>query len=422
MTKKEAEDRVKKLRDEINHHRYLYHVLDKQEISDAALDSLKHELALLEEQFPDLITPDSPTQRVAGKALEGFQKVRHQTPMLSLADVFSPDEARKWEERILKLLPSDTAFDYYAEVKMDGLAISLVYQDGLLVRAATRGDGKIGEDVTHNIKTIESVPLRLEVLERTSPLAAKASQALRGRFEIRGEIFLPKRAFEKLNLDQKKKDEEPFANPRNAAAGTIRQLDPRIAAGRNLDFFAYDVATDVGQQTHEEVHKIASLLGFKTSDQNRYCGNLEEVILYQESIGKLREKLGFQIDGIVVVVNLLDFLEQLGVVGKSPRGMIAYKFPAEQATTIVEDIVVQVGRTGALTPVALVKPVVVAGSTVSRATLHNEDEIKRKDIRIGDTVVIQKAGDVIPEIVGPVVEMRSGREKIFEFPTHFPLC
>src|SRR3990167_9266531 len=407
--KKEIEERIKKLKDEINRHRYVSHVLDKQEISEAALDSLKHELAKLEEQFPDLIAPDSPTQRVAGIPLDEFKKVKHSAPMMSLNDVFDAEELGAWLKRIQKLAPRQEVWDFYSEVKLDGLAISLVYENGILAQAATRGDGSTGEAVTQNIKTIEAIPIRLaNPAESAAKLKALAERVksfekkyqcnaveifdkiLRGRFEVRGEAFLAKKDFAKLT---------GFANPRNAAAGTIRQLDSKITASRRLSFFAYDIIGDFGQATHEQVHEIIELLGFPKNPWNKYCENIEAVARHHEEVGKMRDRLPFQIDGTVVGINSIALFKNLGAVGKAPRGMAAFKFPAEQATTVV-----------------------VAGSTVSRATLHNEDEIRRKDIRIGDTVIIQKAGDVIPEIVEPLKRMRAGKEKEFVMPKNCPVC
>ena len=388
-----------------------------------------------------MITPDSPTQRVAGQPLDEFKKVKHEVPMMSLNDVFDAEELEAWFKRIKKLAPQEPVWDFYSEVKLDGLAIALVYDSGVLIRAATRGDGQTGEDVTQNIKTIEAIPVRLtnplesaakqkELAERVKSFEKKYqcdasgifNKILYGRFEARGEVYLAKKDFAKLNEEQEKKSEERFANPRNAAAGTIRQLDSKITAGRRLSFFAYDIIGDFGQATHEQVHEIIELLGFPKNHWNKYCADLEAVEKHHNEIGKMRDKLPFQIDGTVIGINSIKLFKNLGVVGKAPRGMAAYKFPAEQATTVVEDIIVQVGRTGAMTPVAHLKPVVVAGSTVSRATLHNEDEIKRKDIRIGDTVIIQKAGDVIPEIVEPLKRMRTGKEKEFAMPKNCPVC
>lgn len=404
MTKSEAKARIKKLKDEISHHRYLYHVQDKQEISEAALDSLKHELDELEKQFPDLITPDSPTQRVAGQPLDKFKKISHSVRMLSLNDCFDFEELGEWEKRIKKLALLDK-FDYYSEIKMDGLAVSLIYENGILKTGATRGDGKTGEDVTVNLKTIESIPLKLK-----QPFPKIA--------EIRGEVYMSKQNFEKLNKNQEKK----YANPRNVAAGTIRQLDPKVVAERNLDFMAYDIKTDLNLTTHEQIHNKLIELGFKSNKLNQACKNLDEVERHYKKIEKLRDKLEYWFDGLVVNVNNLDLYKKLGVVGKAPRASIAYKFTAEQATTIIEDIQVQVGRTGALTPVAHLKPVQVAGTTVSRATLHNEDEIKRLDVQIGDTVIIQKAGDIIPDILKVLKNLRSKSSKKFIFPKKCPAC
>lgn len=417
MTEIEARKRIQKLRSVINHHRYLYHVLDKQEISEAALDSLKHQLSQLEEQFPDLITPDSPTQRVAGKALTAFRKVRHAQPMLSLNDAFSKDEMLDWEKRNAKIAGQDS-FEYYAEIKMDGLAVSLVYEQGLLSIASTRGDGIIGEDVTRNIKTIEAIPLTLDVEKLPKPLQAPAQK----RVEIRGEVYMPKKAFSRLNDKQCSQKLQIFANPRNAAAGSLRQLDPSISASRKLAFFAYDLHAEFGETTHEERHEFAKLLGCPVNPLSQRCKNLEEVFRYYHKVEQLRESLPYQIDGIVVNVNAVGIYNRLGVVGKAPRGSIAYKFPAEQATTIVHDIRLQVGRTGALTPVAVLEPVSVAGTTVSRATLHNADEIARLGVRIGDTVILQKAGDIIPEVVEVVHGLRPARSVPFTMPKHCPVC
>lgn len=421
MTKIEAKIRITKLRDEINHHRYLYHVLDKVEISDAANDSLKHELAQLEQQWPDLITSDSPTQRVGGVALPEFKKVAHQTRMLSLNDVFSFAEIEEWFARCERYLGQAIKPDFFAEVKTDGLAVSLVYQDGLFVQGATRGDGAVGEDVTQNLKTIDSIPLRLEN-HSTVSLGFKTQIAQKGRVEVRGEVYIKKKDFIKLNQEQKKKGQAEFANPRNTAAGSIRQLDPKLAASRHLSFMAWDVMTDLGQKTHAETHQLAYDLGFPAADINRPCSSLDDLKNFYGNIDKKRDKLPFNIDGTVIIINDIALFNKLGVVGKAPRGAVAWKFAAEQATTIVRDIIIQVGRTGALTPVAILEPVSVAGTTVGRATLHNEDEIKRLDIRIGDTVVIQKAGDIIPDVVQVLARMRAGREKIFHMPKKCPAC
>ncbi|MFH1536785.1 MAG: NAD-dependent DNA ligase LigA [Patescibacteria group bacterium] len=408
MDKIQAKKRIDKLKQEIEHHRYLYHVLDKQEISDSALDSLKHELDGLESQFPDLITPDSPNQRVGGQALDKFHKIKHEVRMLSLNDVFSLQEMQDWQERIQKLVPNEK-LDYYAEYKFDGLAISLIYENNILKNGVTRGNGKIGEDVTSNIKTIESIPLKLK-------------GDYKGRVEIRGEVLMDKITFQKINTEQKKRGEPEYANPRNTAAGSIRQLDPRIAASRNLNFMAYHLITDLGEETHQDKHEILKKMGFKTDRYAKFCKNLNEVEVFKNQAIKNRDKLGHWIDGVVLQVNSNKIYQKLGTVGKTHRGAIAYKFPAEEATTTVEDIQVQIGRTGALTPVAHLKPVPIAGSIVSRATLHNEDEIKRLGIKIGDTVIIQKAGDIIPDIIKVLTKLRPSNAKSFHFPVNCPAC
>jgi len=409
LTKEKAKQRIAQLRKEIDKIRYAYHVLDKQIVPDSVKDSLQHELQELEQRFPEFITPDSPTQRVGGKPLEKFEKVKHSIPMLSLNDAFSPEEMFAWEERIKKLAPEWKNHDYYAELKMDGLAVSLVYENGILKTGATRGDGTIGEDVTQNLKTIEAIPLQIPV-------------STFKKVEVRGEVFMSTKAFEELNKEQEKKNQPKFANPRNAAAGSIRQLDPKITALRKLSFYAYELVTECGQKTHEQAHMILKNLGFPTNPFNQYCRNLNEVIQYHQRWISEREKLPYWTDGIVVVVNDLEALKKMGIVGKAPRGMIAFKFPPKETTTVVEDIIVQVGRTGTLTPVAILKPALVAGSIISRATLHNEDEIRKKDVRIKDTVVIRKAGDVIPEVVSVLKGMRTGKEKIFKMPKKCPVC
>ncbi len=438
MEKRQAKKRIEKLRKEINHHRYLYHVLDKIEISDAALDSLKNELEELELKFPDLVTPDSPTQRVGGEALDKFEKVAHSSPMLSLNDAFGEQEVGDWEERIQKIVPR-FQLEYFCELKLDGLAISLRYENGILVQAATRGDGKIGEDVTQNVKTIEAVPLQLR--EPTEAELKKlgfenarikkiVSAARSGRLEARGEAIMLKKTFEGLNKKYQKEDRAILANPRNGAAGSIRQLDPRITAERRLNFFAYALLTDLGQKKHLEEHLIMRALGFPcftpaNEGLKRYAAfgeNLVAVEKFHDFWAKNRANLPFGCDGVVVVVNDILLHKKLGVVGKAPRWMQAYKFSGEEATTIVENILTQVGRTGILTPVAHLKPVSVGGVTVSRATLHNEDEIKRLGLKIGDTVIIQRAGDVIPDIIKVLPALRTGREKEFKMPKICPVC
>lgn len=405
MNKTEAEQRILKLRELINDYRYHYHVLDESTMSEAAADSLKHELAELEKQFPELITPDSPTQRVAGKPLDKFTKVTHAQRMISLADVFSEAEIRDWVRADEKLmLEQDMTADgriksYFTDIKMDGLACALHYQDGLLERAVTRGDGLVGEDVTMNVRTIENVPLRID-----EP----------GHVEVRGEIVIFKQDFEELNAKQVKAGEKPFANPRNLAAGSIRQLDPRVAARRRLKFMAYDLV-EPDLPTHSEAYAKLRQLGFRTSGEDHVFQNLSEVL---EEIGRLadyRQTLPFNTDGMVIKVNDRAVYAKLGIVGKTPRGAVAFKFPAEESTTRVRDIVISIGRTGAATPVAILDPVVVAGSTVRHASLHNADEIKRLDVRIGDTVIIYKAGDIIPQVKEVLVSLRPEGAEVFDY-------
>ena len=435
MTAREARERIEKLKKEIGHHRYLYHVLDRQEISDAALDSLKNELVKLERQFPELITHDSPSQRVGGAPLAMFTKVPHAVPMLSLEDAFSEEEMAEWEARMRKVHPRGD-FEYFTELKIDGFAISLEYENGVLRRASTRGDGMVGEDVTENIKTIEAIPLslsdfiftakngknRLTIEKNGKIMKILKERIITGNIEIRGEVYMTKKVFEGINREREMKGEPLYANPRNTAAGSIRQLDPKVAASRKLDFLAYTLVTDCGQTTHHEEHEIVRALGFKTDVFARECGELKDVFAFYEDITKRRESLPYQIDGVVVSVNNNETFRRLGVVGKAPRGAVAFKFPAEEATTVVKDIVVQVGRTGALTPVAHVRPVPIGGTIVSHASLHNEDEIKRLDVRIGDTVIVKRAGDVIPKVVGVIKNLRTGKEKIFSLPKKCPVC
>ena len=409
MEKNEAKKRIQKLREVINHHRYLYHVEDRQEISDQALDSLKKELFDMEQQFPDLITPDSPTQRVVGRPLKEFKKVKHSERMLSFNDAFSEKDMHDWLERISKLLTEKEKqeLDFYCELKIDGLAIELIYENGFLKTGSTRGDGTTGEDITQNLKTVEAIPLKIDD---------------KRHIIVRGEVFITKKEFQRINKLQKEKGLPVYANPRNIAAGSVRQLDPKIIAGRKLDSFAYDILTDFGQKNHEEKHKTLKELGFKTNEHNKYCKNLEEVFKFREHWIKQREKLDYEIDGIVVIVNDNKIFEKLGVVGKAPRGAIAFKFPQAQATTRVLNIKLQVGRTGAITPVAVLEPVLVSGITITRATLHNEDEIKRLGLKIGDTIIVGRAGDVIPEIVKVLIELRTGKEKNFKMPEYCPSC
>ena len=409
-------ERAAKLRELINDYRYNYHVLNKSTMSEAAADSLKHELSQIEEAHPELITPDSPTQRVAGKPLPGFKQIRHSSRMLSLNDVFDEEEFAAWIARISKLLPG-VKLELFTDIKMDGLACALVYQGGVLVQGITRGDGFVGEDVTANIRTIESIPLSLRGSKGYEKFA-------KGRTEIRGEIVMYKDAFEKLNQAQAKAGKPAFANPRNLAAGTIRQLDPKLVAGRPLQFHAYDLlradAADV--PTNEFAYKAIRELGLISNPQAKILSSAEEVMKFAKTWEEKRQELPFNTDGLVIKVNDRQLFSRLGVVGKAPRGAVAFKYPAEQTTTKVKDIFISIGRTGSATPVAMLEPVVVAGSTVQMATLHNESEIQRKDIRVGDTVIIQKAGDIIPEVVEPLAKLRDGSEKKFVMPTHCPDC
>lgn len=417
MTLQEARRRVIYLRKTINEYRHAYHVRNESRISDEALDSLKKELFDLEQAFPDLVTPDSPTQRIAGKPLDEFVKVKHETPMISLNDAFSEDDMRAWVERLENYLGEDVVSKntepFYCELKIDGLAIELVYEDGVFVQGSTRGDGMIGEDVTQNLKTIEAIPLRI-------PIALKG-YSIPKRLVIRGEVFLTKEEFERINNEQKKKGEKEFANPRNVAAGSVRQLDPLITASRKLDSFAYDIVTDIGQKTHKETHDILHRLGFKTNTHNRALQSLDDVFTFRNYWEHHREKLSYEIDGVVVIVNDNTLFMRAGVVGKAPRAAIAYKFSPQEATTIVEDIKIQIGRTGVLTPVAILRPVNVGGVTITHATLHNFGQIERLDLRIGDTVIVNRAGDVIPYLSGVVKSMRTGRGRKFHIPKKCPI-
>ncbi|MDD5013238.1 MAG: NAD-dependent DNA ligase LigA [Candidatus Pacebacteria bacterium] len=421
MQKQEAKKRIEKLKALIDHHRYLYHVLDKEEISEAALDSLKKELFDLEKEYPEFITFDSPTQRIGGKPLDEFQKYERKKMMISFDDAFSRIDMDNWEKRNKKLLTNEV-IEYYCEPKLDGLAIELVYINGILEVGATRGDGRIGENVTQNIKTIESIPLRLNE-ENIKKVKEKGFNINIKEFIVRGEAVITKKEFEKVNKQRKKQGLVPYSNPRNLAAGSIRQLDPKIAASRHLDADIYDIISDIGQKTHEQEHEVLSILGFKTNNKhNRLCKNLDEVFVFYEEWKKKRESLPYEIDGIVVSINNNNIFDKLGIVGKSPRGAIALKFPLIEATTIVEDIKVQVGRTGAITPVAILKPVEINGVTITRATLHNEKEIERLGLKIGDTVVVGRAGDVVPEVVNVFKELRTGKEKDFKMPSYCPTC
>ncbi len=409
----EVNKRVQRLKEVINHHRHLYHVLDRQEISDAALDSLKNELARLEAKYPQLITPDSPTQRVGGKPLDKFQKIVHKVKQWSFNDAFNEEDVRDFDKKIKSFLSKDGKtfkdIDYACEIKIDGFKIVLSYESGFLKTAATRGDGEVGEDVTSNVKTIESIPLKLK-------------QGI--DITVEGEIWMGKKEFEKLNSDRKKISEPLYANPRNVAAGTIRQLDPKIVAARKLNSFVYDIGAINTAVPDSQIKELELLkdLGFKVNKNFKFCHGIDEVIKYWKHWQKEADKEDYWIDGVVIKVDSRQYQEVLGYTGKAPRFAIAFKFPADQTTTKVLGISIQVGRTGVLTPVAHLEPVSVAGSTVSRATLHNEDEIKRLDVRVGDTVIIQKAGDIIPEVVSVLKEFRTGKEKVFNFPKECPIC
>lgn len=401
--------RHNELKELLNQYSYEYHVHDKPSVSDAVYDSLFSELKSIESQNPELVSPDSPSQRVGNELLGGFKKARHSNRMLSLNDVFSVDEVKEWVRRIDKLLPAQQ-HEFFTDLKMDGLACALVYQDGLLTQAITRGDSFVGEDVTNNVRTIPSVPLKLR--------SAKGyEEFLDGRTEIRGEIVILKKDFDKLNVKQKATGKALFANPRNLAAGTIRQLDPKLVAQRPLTFIAYDIQRDDPLQitTHMSAYQIISELGIRRNMQAEVHSNLTSVLEYIEKWNTQRTDLPFNTDGLVVKVNSRRQYGELGIVGKQPRGAVAYKYPAEEATTVVRDIVISIGRTGAATPVAVFDPVVVAGTTVQHASLHNADEIIRKDIRVGDTVVIFKAGDIIPQVQSVVTSLRPNNTKPFSY-------
>lgn len=415
MDKKQAKERIEKLKKSIDKYRYAYHVENKSFISDEALDTLKKELFDLESQFPDLITTDSPTQRVAGEPLKEFKKVRHEKPMISLNDAFSEEDMHDWIKRLENYFGREIKKDFYCEHKIDGLAIELVYENGVFVQGSTRGDGAIGEDITQNLKTVEAIPLKLELRSKNHELRIPK------HLVVRGEVFLSRKEFERLNKELAKKGEKTYANPRNLAAGTVRQLDPKITASRKLDSFEYAIVSDVDQKTHEEEHKLLHSWGFKTNPHNKLIHSLEDVFKFHKEVGNRREKLDYEIDGIVVIVNDNKTFETGGVIGKAPRGAVAYKFSPKEATTVVENIKVQVGRTGVLTPVAVLKPAQVGGITITHATLHNYDEIQRLGIKIGDTVIISRAGDVIPQINKVLKELRTGKEKEFHMPQTCPV-
>lgn len=427
MLKAQAKQRLEKLKQLINQYRYSRLVLDKLIVEESVEDSLKKELFDLETEFPDLVTPDSPSQRVGGKPLDKFTKFIHPERMLSFNDAFNEKDMEEWIDRMARVLgmsiPSgglarlnfaeQKLGGFYCELKIDGLAIELVYKNALFETGATRGDGTVGENVTQNLKTVEAIPLSLNPI----PLPPNPYTLV-----IRGEVFISKKEFARINREEEKAGEQTYANPRNLAAGSIRQLNPSITASRRMDSFAYALVSDLGQKKHEEEHEILAKLGFKTNPHNKFCKNLKEVQELRDYWEKHREKLDYEIDGIVVIVNDNQMFKKLGVVGKAPRAVVAYKFSPLESTTKVKDIVVSVGRTGTLTPIAILEPVEIGGTTVSRATLHNEDEIGRLGVKIGDTVVVGRAGDVIPDIKKVLFELRTGREKKFHFPAKCPTC
>lgn len=406
----QVEQEINSLREQIRYHDYRYYVLDAPEITDAEYDRLLRRLQELEREYPQFITPDSPTQRVGGQPVSEFGQVTHRIPMLSLDNAYSEQELRDFDRRVRRLAGREIS--YVAEPKIDGLAVSLLYEAGSFVRGATRGDGQQGEDITANLRTIGSIPLKLRG-DNIPPL-----------LEVRGEVYMDRRAFDELNQARGERGEPLFANPRNAAAGSLRQLDPRVTASRRLDVFFYALGYTEGLELEEhwEVLEYFRQIGLRVNPLIRCCATIDEVWEFCNEIGEKRKDLTYDIDGVVVKVNDLATQAELGATARSPRWAIAFKYPAEEATTVVKDIIVQVGRTGALTPLALLEPVEVAGSTVSRATLHNEDILRARDVRIGDTVIVRKAGDVIPEIVKPVESKRTGKEKIFTMPDHCPVC
>ena len=442
MTKVEAQKRIEKLSKEIDFHRYNYHVLDKETLAPSALDDLKAELFRLENEFPEFISPNSPTQRVAGEVSEKFKKTTHSLPMISLFDAFSEDDMRAWQERNENYLKKSLEPDYYCELKLDGLALNIKYEKGLFSLAGTRGDGKVGENVSSNVRAIASIPLSLRRPEISELKALGLSEIEiknflkileEGIIEVRGEAIMTKKVFAELNKKYQVEGRALLANTRNAVAGSIRQLDSRISAERKLDFYAYDIIFSSGEnsqvlsrgkliKTREMVDKLSSLLGFKGLKYNILCQGLDEVFSFYKNIEKKREGLDFGIDGVVVKFDDLKMWETLGIVGKAPRYMMAYKFSAEQATTKIKDIIWQVGRTGALTPTAVLEPVRVGGALISRSTLHNFDEIRRLDLMIGDTIVIERSGDVIPKVISVLKKLRSGTEKKVKAPEICPIC
>lgn len=405
------QERVRELQRLLHEHAYRYYVLDDPIIADGEYDALFQELLALEEAHPELVTDDSPSRRVGAAPMEKFSQVEHRVPMLSLENAFGAEDLRDFEERLRRFLNQDAAIAYVAEPKLDGLAVELVYENGSLVQGSTRGDGKVGEEITAQLRTVRAIPLRLQ----NNPPA---------RLEVRGEVFMTIEGLRQLNQHQLEANRQVFANPRNAAAGSLRQLDPAVTAGRPLDFFAYGVSLPAatGCTSHHQLLALLQKLGLPVNALTRQCRSITEVIRAFEEMAATRHHLPYEIDGMVVKVDSLSLQERLGTKARAPRWAVACKFAATQATTILRDVEFQVGRTGAVTPVAILEPVVVGGVTVSRATLHNQDELERKDLRYGDTVLIQRAGDVIPEIVKPVTEMRTGSERPIVIPENCPVC
>ncbi|MEA2075310.1 MAG: NAD-dependent DNA ligase LigA, partial [Euryarchaeota archaeon] len=415
---KEAVKRyIEDLKKKIHYHNYRYYVLDEPEISDAEYDRLFQELEELERKHLELVTPDSPTQRIGAKPLEEFGTYEHSIPMLSLKSVLAVEEVRDFDERVRRMLGSEE-MEYVVEPKIDGLAMELVYENGVFTVGSTRGDGKTGENITQNLRTVKTIPLRI-----FSDSNSNSDDGL-PLLEVRGEVFIPVSKFKALNAALGEKGEKMFANPRNAAAGSVRQLDPRVTASRPLDFFAYGIGRIEGKEfsAQWEVLEYLRRIGFRVSPLIRRFKDIRDVIRYHDEVKVERDDLDYEIDGIVVKVNSVAQQDKLGTISRSPRWALAYKFPAREEFTRVNDIRVQVGRTGALTPVAVLEPVLIAGVTVSRATLHNEDELRRKDVRIGDTVVVERAGDVIPEVVSVIKSKRTGVEREFRMPDKCPVC
>ena len=408
-----ASQEIRSLREQIRHHNWRYYVLNQPEISDLEYDRLIQRLIELEGTHPELITEDSPTQRVGGQPLTGFSSVRHSRPMLSLSNTYSRNELKEFDKRIAKGL-QDQAYEYVVELKMDGVAVSLVYENGRFVRGATRGDGVNGDDITANLKTIKSIPLMVKPIKK-GPIPQ--------RFEVRGEVFIEHRAFEQINQKRLEVGEEPFANPRNAAAGSLKLLDPKQVDLRPLDICIYACIAEEGlPNKHMDILDLLSELSFKVNLHRRLCKDIDQVMVYCDSWEKKKDRLPYEIDGMVIKVNDLNQQAILGATSKHPRWAIAYKFPARQVTTKLEEIILQVGRTGAITPVAILEPVDLSGTTVGRATLHNADEIQRKDIRIGDRVIIEKGGEIIPKVIQPILSVRTGKEGAFRMPDKCPVC